>query len=96
MNIHIALYRWKDTVSQVDISNALTGIEALADEVPGIIDIVTGENTSKYGRGFTHAILVRGKNQQAIDEYRAHPNHVRLARDIDFMEEQGIGVDFEA
>src|SRR5580692_2422469 len=96
MNVHIALYRWKLSASRESIANALKGIEELANKLPGIIDIMAGENTSKYGDGYTHVILVRGKDQAAIDSYRAHPDHARLASEIEAMEEHGIGVDFEA
>lgn len=93
MNIHIALYEWKESATQEQISQALKEVEALASKVPGILDITTGENTSKYGEGYTHAILVRGKNQAAIDAYRNHPDHIKVAGVIEAMEDRGIGVD---
>ncbi|MDQ2972986.1 MAG: Dabb family protein [bacterium] len=64
------------------------------DKVPGIVEIITGENTSKYGEGYTHVILVRGENQAALDAYRAHPDHAKVAETIEAMEEHGSGVDF--
>jgi len=95
MNIHIALYKWKDTVTSSEIVEALEDIEGLGQKVPGIIEISTAENTSKYSEGYTHVILVRGENQAAIDAYRSHPDHVKVAHKIDAMEDKGIGVDFE-
>lgn len=94
MNIHIALYKWKETATPEQISQALKEVEALASKVPGIVDIVTGENTSEYNEGYTHAILVRGKDQAAIDAYRNHPDHAKVAATIETMEDKGIGVDF--
>jgi len=95
MNVHIALYKWKQTVTGSEISRALADIKALANKVPGIIEISTAENMSKYSEGYTHVILVRGENQASIDAYRAHPDHVEAARKIEAMEDNGIGVDFE-
>jgi heme-degrading monooxygenase HmoA len=95
MNIHIALYKWKGAVTEKQIDDALAEVESLASKVPGIIEISTGLNTSKYGEGYTHAILVRGNNQKAIDAYRNHPDHRKVADIIDTMEDRGIGVDFE-
>lgn len=69
-------------------------VESLANKVPGILDIVTGENTSKYSEGYTHVILVRGKDQAAIDAYRNHPDHAKAAATIESKEDHGIGVDF--
>lgn len=95
MNIHIALYKWKPEVTKEQIEVALNDVESLASKINGIIDIVTGLNTSKYSEGYTHVILVRGKDQKAIDDYRAHPDHQKVAKIIDTMEDKGIGVDFE-
>jgi hypothetical protein len=95
MYVHIALYKWKANVSIERIAKALSDIESLADKVPGIIEIITAENISRYNEGYTHVILVRGKDQAAIDAYRSHPDHVVVARQLDTMEERGIGVDFE-
>ncbi len=94
MNIHIALYKWKASANPEQIANALQAVEALASKVSGIKEIVTGENTSRYSEGYTHVILVRGENQTAIDNYRNHPDHAKVAKDIEAMEEHGIGVDF--
>jgi len=96
MHIHIALYKWKSSTKPQQISQALQEIEELAEKIPGILDIVTGQNTSKYGEGYTHVILVRGENQAAINAYRNHPDHARIAAVIEQMEDRGIGVDFIA
>lgn len=95
MIIHIALYKWKVDAKPEAIQAALTGIEALASEVPDIVEINCAENTSPYSEGYTHVILVRGKNQAALDAYRKHPQHAELASDIEAMEDHGIGVDFD-
>lgn len=96
MNVHIALFRWKEQVDAADVDSALADVEALAEKVPGILDIQTGRNSSKYGEGYTHVVLVRGVNAEAIDAYRSHPDHVTVAAKIEEMEEAGIGVDFAA
>jgi hypothetical protein len=94
MNVHIALYKWKPQITEEEIVAALLAVEALAEKIPGIVEISTGRNTSRYSEGYTHVILVRGSNQASIDAYRAHPDHVAVAEKIDTMEDQGIGVDF--
>ncbi|MDB5169116.1 MAG: Stress responsive alpha-beta barrel domain protein [Candidatus Saccharibacteria bacterium] len=95
MNIHIALYRWKPSATIEQINKALSDIEALAEKVPGIVEISTGVNTSNYSEGYTHVILVRGDSQAALEAYRAHPDHVIAAKLIDDIEDRGIGVDLE-
>jgi len=40
------------------------------------------------------AVLVIGDTAESITAYRDHPDHVKVAAEIDAMEDQGIGVDF--
>lgn len=95
MNIHIALYKFKNEVTAAQIESALSEVEALACKVSGIVEISAGKNQSQYSDGYTHVILVRAENQAAIDAYRAHPDHKKAAATLDAMELHGIGVDFE-
>lgn len=95
MNVHIALYKWKSGNAEGEIERALATIKNLGDKIPGVVEIVTAENTSKYNEGYTHVILVRGENQIAIDAYRAHPDHLEVAERLSKMEDLSIGVDFE-
>ena len=95
MNVHIALCKWKPDVALYEVEQALAEVESLAAKIPGIVEISTAENTSKYSEGYTHVILVRGDNQAAIDAYRAHPGHSKVAERLDAMEGAAIGVDFE-
>jgi len=94
MYVHIALYRWKALATPGRIKTALEGVKTLADKVPGVIDISWGKNTSRYSEGYSHVILVRAENQAAIDAYRSHPDHEKVAQEIEAMEDHGIGVDF--
>ncbi len=95
MNVHIALYKWKPDVALEEVEQALAELESLATKVPGIVEISTAKNTSKYSEGYTHVILVRGNDQAAIDAYRAHPDHSKVADQLVTIEEHAIGVDFE-
>ena len=94
MNVHIALYKWKDSADIEQVEKALKNVESLATKVKGILDITTGLNTSRYGEGYTHAILVRGEDQTALHNYRNHPDHAKAAEIIESMEDKGIGIDF--
>src|SRR5947207_9574161 len=95
MNIHIALYKWEPSTQPEDVDRAMQDISSLSDKIPGIVEIVTGINTSPYSEGYTHVILVRGKDRAAIDNYRNHPDHAIAASQIETMEEHGVGIDFE-
>ena len=94
MQIHIALYHWKDGIPQEKIDDALYKIAALEHKVDGIIEISCAKNESKYSEGYTHVILVRGRDAKALSDYRAHPDHDIAAKLIESIEEKGVGVDF--
>lgn len=94
MQVHIALYHWKEGAPQEKIDDALAKIAALEEKIDGIVEISCAKNESKYAEGYTHVILVRGKNAKALADYRVHPDHDTAAKIIESMEERGIGVDF--
>lgn len=94
MNIHVAIFRWKPGVTEVEIDAALRDVAALQPKIPGVVEISCGKNMSRYGDGYTHVVLVRGESEAAIEAYRKHPDHVIVANRIDAMEDHGIGVDF--
>jgi hypothetical protein len=59
------------------------------------ISIYCGENSSRWSQGFTHAVVVIGTDQQAIDNYRKDSVHEEAAKLIDAIELEGVGVDFQ-
>lgn len=95
MTIHIALYKWRATTTATDIQSIFDELENLSSKIPGILNITATENKSKYSDGLSHLIFVAVKDQAAIDTYRAHPDHQKIAKHIRSIEERGIGVDFE-
>jgi len=96
MLIHIALFRWKEGVSEDEVSEALTLVHAIKDKVGGVQDIFVGKNFHSENKGYTHGVVVIAENQQALDEYRSHPDHKQIAEKIEQMEADGIGFDFES
>ncbi|HSH55375.1 MAG TPA: Dabb family protein [Candidatus Limnocylindrales bacterium] len=94
MTIHLALYKWKDSATREQIEVVFRTLTALGPKIPGLIGIACAKNESKYNEGYTHVIFVRGKNQTAIDAYRSHPEHLKIASIVESMEDRGIGVDF--
>jgi len=95
MLVHIALFKWKESASKVEIDEALSEIRQLRKKVPGLIDIRCGLNSHAESKGFTHAVLVLAENQQALNAYRTHPDHDAAAKILLASEEDGIGCDFQ-
>lgn len=95
MITHIAIFKWKKSAKKGEINNALRDVSGLKSKIPGIIYIACGENFSKHGKNFTHAVVVTAKNKSTLKAYREHPDHVAVAEKIGKMEKDGIGIDFE-
>lgn len=95
MITHIAAFKWKSGTKKNEIEKALADVSRLKAKIPGIIDIRCGENFSKHNKGLTHAVVVTARNKTALDAYRNHPDHLAVAKKIEKMEEDGIGIDFE-
>lgn len=95
MIIHLALFKWKQGTKQETIDNALQKVKQLKDKCEGIFHIFCGENYHKEAKGYTYGIVVIAQNQESLDRYRQHPNHKILAKDIEAIEEDGLGFDFK-
>ena len=96
MIVHIALFRWKEGTKEELINNILRQIEQLKDKCDGITDILCGKNYHKESKGFTHGVVVIAEDQRALDKYRMHPNHKIIAKNVEEIEESGIGFDFKS
>lgn len=92
-HIHIAIFKWKNGVERRKVDEALQMVRDVAPRVPGIRAIYCGPNSSKFGQGYTDAVVVIGDSQAAIDQYRKDEVHEKAAKLIDAMELDGIGVD---
>ena len=95
MITHIAIYKFKEDCTEEQINDALLEVKALKDKVSGLSDILVGKNYNKWNEGYTHAIVVLAENQEVLDTYRAHPDHAKVAKILDEIEDRGIGIDFE-
>jgi hypothetical protein len=79
--VHIASFSWKADADLERVEALLRDVEALAERLPGIIEISCRVNTSKYVGGYSHVVLVRGESKAAVDGYLADAEH-RAAADV--------------
>ena len=96
MIIHIALFKFKQEIPKGQVEKVMEEVRIFKDKIPQIVEIYAGKNFSKHSRGFTHAIVIKFLSSKDLDAYRAHPNHKPIADELEEMEEDSIGVDFEA
>ena len=86
---HMVWIRFHDDISDERRQAHLDGLRGLARHVPGIERVVVGENFTDRAQGFTHGLLVRLTDRQALATYQDHPAHVAVAaplkEDADLM-----------
>lgn len=76
---HMVWIRFHDGVSDERRQAHLDGLASLADRVPGVVELVVGENFTDRAGGFTHGLLVRLKSRDGLRAYLEHPEHVAVA-----------------
>ena len=74
---HIAFFQFKSTCTPADIADVWRIMEVLPRQIPGILGLTWGENTSTEGlsEGFTHSFVMLFENAAARDAYLPHPAH---------------------
>ena len=95
MIIHIALFKWRASVSEEEINRVMGEIQSLKEKINEVIELYCGENSSKWSKNYTHAVIVRVKDREALEVYRNHPSHLSVAKRVEELEEDSIGIDVE-
>jgi hypothetical protein len=95
MVIHIALFKWRSDVPKKDIIQVMNDISLLKERISEVIDLYCGENFSKWAKNYTHAVIVKVESKEKLNVYRNHPDHIIVAKRVEELEEDSIGIDFE-
>lgn len=62
-------------------SGMLQALSALRDAIPGVVSLSVGETFTARGGKFTHGLIVRLENREALQGYLDHPAHVAAVED---------------
>jgi hypothetical protein len=94
---HIALFKFKDGVTEEQIDQAFEQLLDLSEEIPGIENFVSGANSSPEGlnQGYTHGFVMVFTDAAARDGYLAHPEHEKVKEAVLPMVESVVVFDFE-
>src|SRR5690606_11050768 len=92
---HIVLLKRRPGVSDAALQEALDGLRALKDRIPGILELTVGENFSHRSGGYTHALHARFVDRAALEAYTPHPAHQAVVALLDATTEPRIVVDYE-
>jgi hypothetical protein len=77
--LHVAWFRFKDSVTGERIEQHFAACRALVGVVPGVHDLQCGPNLTDRADGMTHGIVVSLRGRDAIQAYLDPPAHVPVA-----------------
>lgn len=77
---HIVLVKFRDTVSQAEITELFQELHRIEDKIPGLLSITSGQSESpeKIERGYLHGFVVDFEDWAALQAYQDHPDHKKL------------------
>lgn len=76
---HIVWIRFKPDASPQRIREHLDNLASLRDRVPGVVELVIGENFTDRSDGYTHGMIVTFNDRASLESYLPHPEHVKAA-----------------
>lgn len=77
---HVVLIKPKPEADTAAIAALWAGLGGLVESIPGITNLVVGENVSPEGKdnGYSLGFIVTFRNQAARDAYLPHPEHLAV------------------
>ncbi|MGA2012924.1 MAG: Dabb family protein [Solirubrobacteraceae bacterium] len=79
---HIVLLKWKPGTTDEQVDEALRRTRELVETIDSVQRITFGRNRAEDEHGFTHAIIVRLANEDALRSYLAAPARERYRREV--------------
>jgi len=70
--VHVITIKWKEGTTPEQIARALKGAETVSDTYKGITRVWT-KALKVQGSGYTHAIVMEFKSEQALKDYTDSP-----------------------
>ena len=95
---HIALVKFKEGTTPEQIDDLFNQLLDLSENVDGIEDYVSGENSSPEGlnKGYTHGFVMSFHDAAARDAYLAHPDHEKVKTTFIPLIDDIVVFDFES
>lgn len=75
MILHLATFRWKDTVGDADVEAVTTALQAMAAGIPEIRSYAAGPNLHLRPGGADFAVAAVVDDAVGLDAYLDHPEH---------------------
>ncbi|MGI8712536.1 MAG: Dabb family protein [Solirubrobacteraceae bacterium] len=91
---HIVLLKFQPGTTQAQIDAAFGETQQLADAIEGVQRISLGRNRGEADHGFSHALIVKLSDDDALGSYLHHPARERYIREaLGPIEQERIEID---
>jgi hypothetical protein len=70
---HIVLLKWKPDTTEEQILSAVRRAEHLPNDIDGVESLTIGRNRVQHEHGYTHVLIVRLTDEEALARYLEHP-----------------------
>ncbi len=78
MILHIAAFRWKDDVTEADVTALTEALLAMAAGIPEIKSYAAGPNLHLRPAGSDYGVAAIVDDQAGLDAYLDHPEHLAV------------------
>lgn len=75
MILHIATFRWKDDVTEADVTELTASLMRMAAEIPELRSYVVGPNLHLRPGGADYGVAAIVDDDAGLDAYLDHPAH---------------------
>jgi hypothetical protein len=91
---HIVLLKWKPGTTEAQINDAFDQAQELVAQIDSVERVTLGRNRAHDDHGFTHALIVRLSEDDALEGYLQHPVRQRYVDEtLGPIERERIEVD---
>lgn len=92
---HIVMIRIKENLDKVDVSKEMKNkLEALEDSIESLLKIEVGINVSTKQSAFDVVLTADFVNEENLDKYRVHPEHVLVLDYLKIVMDKAVVVDY--
>ncbi|WP_368499145.1 Dabb family protein [Herbiconiux sp. A18JL235] len=78
MILHIASFRWKDDVTEADVSGLTDALREMAKGIPEIKSYTAGPNLHLRPAGADYGVAAILDDAAGLDSYLDHPDHLAV------------------
>jgi len=92
---HVVFMKFKEGITEAEISSLEKGLGALPAKIPEIKGFQFGRDVVHSERSYDFALVSDFENMEAMKRYQVHPDHVPVVGMVRSMSASILAVDFE-